>query len=123
MLAAGSTCETVTECYTLYMPMAQVEIRCRRLGGGFGGKAANPPRVAAAAAVAAVASGRQARLSRLNRLHVAVHLAWQQIKRCWEYAQYLHAKYRNVAWAFFSGLGADICHASPTWLCRRLACS
>ncbi|KAJ9518871.1 hypothetical protein QJQ45_026156, partial [Haematococcus lacustris] len=46
----------------LGLPHHKVNIRCRRLGGGFGGKASHATKVAAAAAVAAVAAGVQVRL-------------------------------------------------------------
>ncbi len=40
-----------------------MEVRCRRAGGGFGGKMFHPDRFAGAAAVAAVLTGRQVRLA------------------------------------------------------------
>ncbi|EFJ41839.1 hypothetical protein VOLCADRAFT_98105 [Volvox carteri f. nagariensis] len=47
----------------LQLPLNKVLVRCRRVGGGFGGKLTFARRVAVVAAVAAVATGRQVRIS------------------------------------------------------------
>lgn len=46
-------------CQALGLPLHKVVVRCRRLGGGFGGKATLSKRTAVAAAVGAVLTGRQ----------------------------------------------------------------
>ncbi len=46
-------------CQALHLPLHKVVVRCRRLGGGFGGKATLAKRTAVAAAVGAVITGRQ----------------------------------------------------------------
>ncbi len=49
-----------------------MEIRCRRAGGGFGGKFTNPARFAGVAAVAAVVTRRQVRLAANRNVDLAM---------------------------------------------------
>ncbi|GFR46181.1 hypothetical protein Agub_g7710, partial [Astrephomene gubernaculifera] len=92
----------------LGLPYNKVTVRCRRVGGAFGGKATLSRRVAVAAAVAAAATGRQVRIQVPRNVDAVMNGG-----RCDVDVSYVAVVSNDTA-ATTADCSAEATHGSPT---------